>query len=242
MMLRFLACCGLIYISARIPASATQTSDGEALYDGACAMCHDAPAAGSRAPAKDTLRGRSPEAIVDSLTGGAMRYQGLSLSGGERRAIAIFLTGKAFGGDITGATYGRCTAPPAFTDPTAGVSWNGWSPTLENTHFQPARQAGLTSDQVPRLTLKWAFGFPDTTSAWAQPTRCPGRLFVGSQNGTVYSLDPGPAASSGPSRQKEAYAPRSPSTGRACFRIRRLQYARPASGKLLWSHKIDDTR
>ena len=168
--LEVLAICGLMWIGTRMPASATQTSDGEALYEGACAICHDVAASNSRAPGKDALRGRSPEAIVDSLTGGAMRYQGLSLSGGERRAIAVFLTGKAFGGDITGATYGRCTAPPAFTDPSVGVSWNGWSPTLDNTHFQPLKQAGLTADQIPRLTLKWAFGFPDTTSAWAQPT------------------------------------------------------------------------
>jgi polyvinyl alcohol dehydrogenase (cytochrome) len=40
------------------------------------------------------------------------------------------------------------------------------------------------------LRLKWAFGFPDAGSAWAQPTVAGNRLFVGSQNGTVYSLDP----------------------------------------------------
>jgi len=61
-------------------------SEGELLYDGACATCHDAPAANSRAPQKDALRQRSPEAIVDALTGGAMRYQGLSLSGLFTRA------------------------------------------------------------------------------------------------------------------------------------------------------------
>jgi polyvinyl alcohol dehydrogenase (cytochrome) len=42
---------------------------------------------------------------------------------------------------------------------------------------------------VRRLTLKWAFGFPDASSGWAQPTVAAGRVFVGSQNGTVYSLD-----------------------------------------------------
>ena len=42
---------------------------------------------------------------------------------------------------------------------------------------------------MPRLSLKWAFGFPDATSAWSQPTVAGGRLFVGSQNGTVYALD-----------------------------------------------------
>ena len=42
---------------------------------------------------------------------------------------------------------------------------------------------------MPKLSLKWAFGFPDATSAWSQPTVAGGRLFVGSQNGTVYALD-----------------------------------------------------
>jgi polyvinyl alcohol dehydrogenase (cytochrome) len=169
--------------------AAAQRSEGEALYDGACSQCHDAPAAGSRAPAKEALRDRSPEAIVDALTGGAMRYQGISLSGGERRAIAAYLTGKAFGGDITGAATARCASAPAFAYPGQAPEWNGWGPAIDNTHFQSAAQAGLSAEQVPRLTLKWAFGFPDTTSAWAQPTVVGGRLFVGSQNGTVYSLD-----------------------------------------------------
>jgi len=60
---------------------------------------------------------------------------------------------------------------------------------VTNARFQPAGAAGLTADQVPHLTLKWAFGFPDATSAWAQPTVAGGRVFVGSQNGTVYALD-----------------------------------------------------
>ena len=42
---------------------------------------------------------------------------------------------------------------------------------------------------MPRLTLKWAFGFPDASVAWSQPTVAGGRVFVGSQNGTVYALD-----------------------------------------------------
>jgi polyvinyl alcohol dehydrogenase (cytochrome) len=76
-----------------------------------------------------------------------------------------------------------------MTDPASGPLWNGWSTSLANTHFQPARSAGLTAEQVPTLTLKWAFGFPETTSAWGQPTIAGGRLFVGSQNGYVYALD-----------------------------------------------------
>ena len=82
----------------------------------------------------------------------------------------------------------RMMAAP-LADPSASPHWNGWGVGIANTRFQPADQAGLTAAQVPKLTLKWAFGFPDTLSAYGQPTVASGRVFVGSQNGTVYSLD-----------------------------------------------------
>src|SRR5215472_4393597 len=59
-----------------------------------------------------------------------------------------------------------------------GPSWNGWSPDTTNRRFQPTEQAGLLAAQVPNLKLKWAFGFPDTVSAYAQPTVAGGRVFV----------------------------------------------------------------
>src|SRR5437660_8317786 len=85
---------------------AAQTPDGAAIFARDCATCHDG-AAGSRAPAPDILRQRSPEAILSALTAGGMRPQGGRLSGAERRAVAEYLTGRAPGGDITGASVGR---------------------------------------------------------------------------------------------------------------------------------------
>lgn len=218
-------------------------SEGAALYNGACAQCHDAPAQGSRAPAKEALHERSPDAIVDALTGGAMRYQGLSLSGSERRAIAEYLTGKSFGADITGAANATCSAPPAFADATAAPSWNGWGPTLTNTHFQPADQARLTAAQVPRLALRWAFGFPDTTSAWGQPSIVGGRLFVGSQNGTVYALDPKSGCVIWTfTAQGGVRASISIGGGRAYFSDQKgFAYALDAAtGRPIWRAKVDD--
>ena len=168
-------------------AGAGEPSDGQRLFDTQCRACHDGNDA--RAPSLAAMRGRSPQAIVDALTSGSMRYQGLHLSGGERRAVAEFVAGRRLRGTVAGATIGRCGKPSPLDDLFAGPSWNGWSPTIANTHFQNAEQAGLTGDRVPQLRLKWAFGFPDATSAWAQPTIAGGRLFVGSQNGIVYSLD-----------------------------------------------------
>ena len=42
---------------------------------------------------------------------------------------------------------------------------------------------------MPKLKLKWAFGFPGVTTAFGTPTVYGGRLFVGSADGTVYSLN-----------------------------------------------------
>ena len=160
---------------------------GAALFAGACSSCHNGE--DTRAPSPDALRGRSPQAIIDALTAGSMKYQGLALSGEERRAIAEFLTGRTLRGTLSRPAVGTCAGRPSLGDPAAGPAWNGWSPTIENTHFQPGAQAGISAEQVPRLRLKWAFGFPDTTSAWSQPTVVGGRLYIGGQNGTVYSLD-----------------------------------------------------
>src|SRR5262245_23276391 len=82
----------------------------------------------------------------------------------------------------------KCATTSRFSG-LSGAVWNGWGPSAENTHFQPAEQAGVRAADVPRLTFRWAFGLPDVTSAWGQTTIAGGHLFVGTQNGDVYSLD-----------------------------------------------------
>src|SRR5207253_630185 len=57
----------------------------------------------------------------------------------------------------------------------------------QNTRYQP--NPGLAAADVPKLKLKWAFGFQGDTRAVAQPSIVGGRIFVGSHGGKVYSLD-----------------------------------------------------
>jgi polyvinyl alcohol dehydrogenase (cytochrome) len=176
-------------LAAIVRAGAAQGDNaGAVIFLRDCVSCHDG-AQGSRAPSLEVLRRRSPEAILSALTAGGMRPQGARLTGGERRAVAEYVSGKPPGGDITGASKGRCASPPQLSSVASSPGWTGWSPSLVNTRFQAGAQAGLTADDVPKLSLKWAFGFPDATSAWSQPTVAGGWLFVGSQNGTVYALD-----------------------------------------------------
>ena len=76
-----------------------------------------------------------------------------------------------------------------MSNPAAGSSWNGWGAGVANARYQPADRGGLTAADVPRLKLKWAFGFPGVLAARAQPAVAGGRLFVASENGAVYALD-----------------------------------------------------
>jgi polyvinyl alcohol dehydrogenase (cytochrome) len=176
-----------LFVAVAATTAQAQLPDGSQVFKERCASCHNG-APDSRAPSLDAMRSRTPEAIIEVLVNGAMRPQGSRMSGADRRAVAEFVAGRPMAGDVSGSAAGRCTAAsPAAS--ASGSRWDGWSPTRSNTRFQPREQAGLVASDLPRLSLKWAFGFPDASSAWAQPSVALGRVFVGSQNGTVYSLD-----------------------------------------------------
>ena len=94
--------------------------DGRAIFERACQSCHNG--GDPRAPAHDAMAGRSPQAIVDALTSGSMRYQGLALSGPERRAVAEFITGRTLRGTVSGATvYKRAKTDSASTPLVTGL-------------------------------------------------------------------------------------------------------------------------
>lgn len=94
-------------VVAGIPGTAmAQPADGARIFTERCATCHGA--SDSRAPALETKRARTPQAVLESLMTGAMRPQGARLSGAERRAVAAFVGGRTIDGDVTGATTGLC--------------------------------------------------------------------------------------------------------------------------------------
>src|SRR6185369_13434109 len=167
-------------------ASAQQAPDGAATFNRTCATCHREGQ--NTAPTPTVLRQLSPEGIVNSLTNGRMQVQGASLSEAERRAVAQFLTGRAPAAVTATAVVNKCSASPAMADAAAVPGWNGWGNGLANTRF--AANAGLTAADLPRLKLKWAFGYAGVNAARAQPTLAGGRLFVASENGEAHALDP----------------------------------------------------
>jgi polyvinyl alcohol dehydrogenase (cytochrome) len=85
--------------------------------------------------------------------------------------------------------WAQCPSSPPLGDPAASPSWNGWGADASNSRFQPDKAAQLPAIQVPRLKLKWAFGFPGVKSVLGQPAIAAGRVFIGVDTGSVYSLD-----------------------------------------------------
>ena len=165
-----------------------QQPNGQAVFNENCASCHaDAPDA--RAPKLDALRVQAAESVLQVLTTGVMRTQAARLNPSEMRAVAEFVTGKTLTTETVDPDAGRCAVQTPMSRIDSTPHWNGWGVDLFNTRFQPASQAGLSASDVPKLKLKWAFGLPETSHAWSQPSVVGGRVFVGSQGGRVYALD-----------------------------------------------------
>ena len=170
-------------------ATPVAAEDGPSLYKQLCASCHDAGL--GRAPTRDVLRQMTSERVLTALESGAMLSMASGRTGVERRAIAEFVTGKPFAEAFSTRPSPQAMCRPAsreFANPLEGPAWNGWGVDTRNTRYQDAAAAGLTATDVPKLKVKWAFGFPGELSADAQPAIAGGRVFVGSQSGTVYAL------------------------------------------------------
>jgi len=166
------------------------TESGLATFQTRCSVCHNNPVPG--APAASAIREMTPERIYDSLATGSMQKYVEGLSDIQKRRVAEFMSGRPVGSAKVGDAKNmpnQCRNNAALPNPANGAAWNGWGVDIANTRFQQAQAAGLTAAQVPRLKLKWAFGYPAGESANGQPTVAGGRVFVGGDNGFVYSLD-----------------------------------------------------
>src|SRR5688572_29504807 len=84
-------------------------------------------------------------------------------------AMALAQAGAA-GAPAQAPSTGQCASARPLGNLLEGAVWNGWGVDATNSRFQSEKAAGLRAQDVPRLKLKWAFGFPNANSAFAQPT------------------------------------------------------------------------
>ncbi len=160
------------------------SASGAQLYKSFCSACHDHPQ--DRIPAREVIAKRTPEEVMQALTSGLMRAQAAGLNMNDRVAIATFLTGKAPEERALPAETNLCSHGEAVGIDADAPGWNGWGRDLDNSRFQP--DPGLAAAEVPRLKVKWAFGYR-ASYVYGQPTIAGGRLYVTSSSGRVYSLD-----------------------------------------------------
>jgi polyvinyl alcohol dehydrogenase (cytochrome) len=162
---------------------------GSTIFGNYCEQCHGKIEA---APTPATLKKMSPERIYFALSQGDMVQMARELTDLQKRQIAEWVGGRMLGSSESGDASkmpNRCTANPPMHDASSSGSWNGWSPGLADARFQSGKDANMTAAKVARMKVKWAFGFPGASEAYAQPTVVDGRVFVASDAGYVYSLD-----------------------------------------------------
>jgi len=176
---------------------AAQGADGESIFTAQCALCHmlnPAPkgSPNEKAPTRGQLRQFPPEAVVAALTDGKMKLQGSQLGDAQKRMVAEYVTGKMLTAVAGGApqVVNKCTFQRPMGDPAKSAGWNGHGNGPAATRFQDAQAGGLTAADLPRLKLKWAFGYSGVAAARTQPTLAGGRLFIASENSEVHALDP----------------------------------------------------
>jgi polyvinyl alcohol dehydrogenase (cytochrome) len=160
-----------------------QNRDGATVFNTVCSNCHKEGST-TQAPLPDVLRRMPVQAILTALETGKMAAIGKGLSPAERAAVAGYL-GVAGVESIPQSAHCSANVPLAKNGP----SWNGWGIDLVNSRFQNAHAAGISASDVPKLKLKWAFGYPGVTTAFGTPTVFGGRVFVGAADGTVFSLN-----------------------------------------------------
>jgi polyvinyl alcohol dehydrogenase (cytochrome) len=197
-MARFVAIVVTVLVATLVSVDVTTAQTASRVIrqiDQRCANCHrnpdaDRPPDVEGAPAPTTLRQMAPETILQAITTGAMRVHAEGVPDDVKRAMAEYLSGRKLGplgaGDARNMPN-RCSMRTPLADVSGSNAWNGWGPDATNRRFQ--RAAGLSAADLPRMTLKWAFGFPGVSSVYGQPTVSGGRVFVGVDTGYVYALD-----------------------------------------------------
>src|SRR5580704_5633734 len=247
------AAASLVMLPATADPALAQSTVGLRLFETKCASCHQS-AQDQKAPDASVLRKMKPEVVYAAFSKEShTQIQGLSED--DKKMLAGYLGGRKLGvTEIADAKAmpNRCASNSPMGDIAAGPMWNGWGvDPSTNARFQPATAAGLSAEQVPNLKLKWAFGLPLAEEAHSQPTVAGGRVFVGSDAGTVYSLDAATGCvywsfqADGAMRVAISIAPLK-GVGSTKFAVylgdqKANMYALDAeNGKLLWKVKVDE--
>jgi len=224
-------------------AQAAAQPSGQVVYAERCAMCHEQ--VDERIPHRSALQQLPAARIVRALDAGAMLAIAMTMNRDERIAVAEYLGTDATDSGPPASAY--CTDRTVTLRATpSSTSWNGWSPLPDNARYQTADRAALSAEQVPKLELKWAYGFAGDVTAFAAPTVVDGHVFVGSAGGLVQALSAETGClkwafqATGPVRAAPLVAPRDRREVLLIGDMTGWYYALDAaSGELVWKTRIE---
>ncbi len=133
------------------------------------------------------LKAISVPVMLQTLETGTMQTVAAGLTSSERLAVTFYLAIPTPKESPTPPASAMCSreAQKSAQSP----QWGGWSTDDTNARFQDAKAAGLTHAKGPKLKLKWSFGLGGGTDARSQPAIADGRMYFGTTEGSVYSLD-----------------------------------------------------
>jgi polyvinyl alcohol dehydrogenase (cytochrome) len=170
------------------PTAAAAVPAGKAIYDQACAACHDHPQT-TRAPPLDTLHGMRYGSIHYALTEGKMQVQGASLSAAERATLIDFIVGREVPNDQWVAGM-MCSAQRRGLDLDAPAIVAGFGFDPQNSRHLTRQQAGLATADFRNLEFAWALAFPKATTMRAQSAVVGSTVFLPvSDVGQLYAID-----------------------------------------------------
>lgn len=178
-------------LSAEIPAVAESIEtnalpEGERLYQAHCQQCHGGKV--SKAPPRSLLAIMSASSVFGAIETGVMRSQAAIMDTASRKVLAEHLTGQKMGSSAELPPL-TCAEGASPFDYGALPDAEGWGGTIGNHRHISGDVAGLSKADIPKLKLKWAFRYPHAVRGRSQPATAGGGLLVGSQNGSVFSLD-----------------------------------------------------
>jgi polyvinyl alcohol dehydrogenase (cytochrome) len=165
--------------------------NGLGYFQTRCMQCHSDTT--KQYPTVKRIRQLTPEQIYAVVANPSRTEHDQGLTDAQKRRMAEFMGGyRQIGASDAGDPKNfpnQCPSNPQMADPSQGPAWIGWGADIANTRFQRSEAAGFTKADVPKLKLKWAWGFPLGISAYNTPAVASGRVFIGGDTGWIYSLD-----------------------------------------------------
>lgn len=159
---------------------------GKSVFAANCKSCHGNPAF-PKAPSPEAMAAMQPRVILNVLDYGKMKQQASSLSQEQREAVAQYITNKMLKTIVMADS--AYTKFSLANNGNKEYDYSGWGGNLEGTGFRTTQQAGIDSQNVKTLYLKWSFAFPDESDVRSKPAIVGDWLIVGSQSGEVYALN-----------------------------------------------------